>query len=90
MHILMPNWLLEQGYESYTVETTELESFSGIISSQNESSITLKCPLGVVKTIPRSEIASIQTSSKSLMPEELEKAMTKQQLRDLIAYLKGE
>ncbi|MDZ4857974.1 MAG: PVC-type heme-binding CxxCH protein [Candidatus Hydrogenedentes bacterium] len=90
MHILMPNWLLEQGFESYTVETADLETYSGIISSQNESNITLKCPLGVVKTIPRTDIVSIQTASKSLMPEELEKGMTKQQLRDLIGYLKGE
>ena len=90
MHVLMPNWLLEQGYENYTIETTGLETFSGIIKSQNESSVTLKCPQGVEKTIPRTEIASITTASKSLMPEELEKGMTKQQLRDLIGYLKGE
>jgi putative heme-binding domain-containing protein len=90
MHILMPNWLLEQGYENYTIETTDLETYSGIIKSQNASSITLMCPLGVEKTIPRTEISSIKTASKSLMPEELEKGMTKQQLRDLIGYLKGE
>lgn len=90
MHILNPNWILEQGFESYTVETTELETYSGIVKSQNESSITLKCPQGVEKTIPRAEISSIRTASKSLMPEELEKGMTKQQLRDLIGFLKGE
>lgn len=90
MHILMPNWLLEQGYENYTIETTSLETYSGIIKSQNASSVTLMCPLGVEKTIPRAEISSIKTASKSLMPEELEKGITKQQLRDLIGYLKGE
>jgi putative membrane-bound dehydrogenase-like protein len=90
MHVLMPNWLLEQGYENYTIETTDLETYSGIIKSQNESSITLKCPQGVEKTVSRTGIASIKTASKSLMPEELEKGMTKQQLRDLIGYLKGE
>ena len=90
MHVLMPNWLLEQGYENYTIETTGFETFSGIIASQNESSVTLKCAQGVTKTVLRSEISTIKTAAKSLMPEELEKGMTKQQLRDLIGYLKGE
>lgn len=90
MHILMPNWLLEQGYENYTIETANFETYSGIIKSQNETTITVKCPLGIEKTIPRANIAAIRTSSKSLMPEELEKGMTKQQLRDLIGFLKGE
>ncbi|NUM54484.1 MAG: c-type cytochrome [Candidatus Hydrogenedentes bacterium] len=90
MHILMPNWILEQGFENYTIETADLETYSGIIKAQDESSITLKCPQGIEKTIARADISSIKTASKSLMPEELEKGMTKQQLRDLIGYLKGE
>lgn len=90
MHILNPNWILEQGFESYTVETSELETYTGIIKAQNESSISLRCPQGIEKTIARTDITAIKTASKSLMPEELEKGMTKQQMRDLIAYLRGE
>ena len=90
MHVLNPNWILQQGFESYTVETSELETYTGIIKAQNESSITLRCPQGIEKTIARGDITSIKTASQSLMPEELEKGMTKQQMRDLIAYLRGE
>ncbi|MCC6153831.1 MAG: c-type cytochrome, partial [Candidatus Hydrogenedentes bacterium] len=90
MHVLNPNWILEQGFESYTVETSELETYTGIIKAQNESSITLRCPQGIEKTIARGDITAIKTASQSLMPDELEKGMTKQQMRDLIAYLRGE
>ena len=40
--------------------------------------------------IPRDQIASMVTSRLSLMPQELEKAMSKQDLADLIGFLKGE
>jgi hypothetical protein len=45
---------------------------------------------GVDQQIPRSNIASMTTSRLSLMPPELEKAMTKQELADLLSFLKGQ
>jgi putative heme-binding domain-containing protein len=45
---------------------------------------------GVEQPIPRANIASMQTSRLSLMPQELEKAMTKQEMADLIGFLKGQ
>lgn len=90
LHIIMPNSLLVEGYENYVVETMDFQTYSGIITSQTESTITIRGPLGVEDTIQRDAIENMYTASLSLMPEELEKAMTKQQLRDLIGYLKGE
>jgi cytochrome c1 len=37
----------------------------------------------------RSQIEEIQATTKSLMPEELEKLLSKQDLADLIAYLQA-
>lgn len=90
MHILMPNWLLVEGFENVVIETAEFETYSGIIVAQNESSVTIRCAYGVEKTVPRTDIANLRAIGASLMPEELEKGMTKQQMRDLIGYLKGE
>lgn len=90
LHIIMPNSLLVEGYENYVVETVDFQTYSGIITSQTESTITIRGPLGVEDTVQRDAIENMYTASLSLMPEELEKAMTKQQLRDLIGYLKGE
>jgi len=38
-------------------------------------------------TILRSQIDDIQATAKSVMPEELEKQLSKQDLADVIAYL---
>ena len=45
-------------------------------------------PLGLTKTIPRKTIKSIRASANSLMPDQLEKTMTQQELADLLAFLK--
>jgi hypothetical protein len=44
----------------------------------------------IEQIIPRSDLASMTASRLSLMPQELEKAMSKQDLADLIGFLKGE
>ena len=40
--------------------------------------------------IPTTNIATMTTSRLSLMPQELEKTMTRQELADLLAFLKGQ
>jgi len=42
------------------------------------------------ETIGRSNIVSIASSGLSMMPQELEKTMTRREMADLLAYLKGE
>ena len=90
LHILVPNSLLLEGYENYLIETADLEDYAGLIVAETPESITLRQPLGLEVTIDRSTITSMTTTSLSMMPEELEKSMTSQELRDLIGYLKGE
>jgi hypothetical protein len=45
---------------------------------------------GLEETIPRSQLKAFAPSALSLMPQELEKAMTGQEMADLLAYLRGE
>jgi putative membrane-bound dehydrogenase-like protein len=90
LHILVPNWLRLPGYESYAVETADFEAFTGIIVAESDSSITLRAAYGVEHHVPRDSITHMELSAMSMMPAELEKTMTKQELRDLIAYLKRE
>ncbi len=90
LHILVPNSLLLEGYENYVIQTDDFEEYSGLIVAETEQSITLRQPLGLEVTIERNTITRMMTSSMSMMPEELEKSMTAQELRDLIGYLKGE
>lgn len=89
LHILVPEYEIYPGYISYSVETKDGESITGLLASETTTSVTLRKALGQEDTILRSNIASMASTSLSLMPQELEKTMTKQELADLIGFLKG-
>jgi putative heme-binding domain-containing protein len=89
LHILIPSYEIVPGYTSYNVETKDGQMLTGLIASETAMAITLKRSLGITDSILRSNIATISSSGLSLMPDELEKTMTRQELADLIAFLKG-
>src|ERR1051326_4694224 len=90
LHIVVPEYEIMPIYTCYNVETKDGQSYTGILAGETPSAITLRMAQAVEQQIPRSKIASMVTSRLSLMPQELEKAMTKQDLADLIAFLKGQ
>ena len=63
---------------------------SGLIAAETPSSITLRMAQGQEENLPRERIASISATGLSLMPQEIEKNLSRQDLADLLAYLKGE
>ena len=86
--ILDPNNTIAAGYEGYTIETTDGGTFAGIIESENASGLILKSPGGTVQTILKSNIKSMAPMSVSLMPEGLESSVNKDDMADLLEYLK--
>jgi putative membrane-bound dehydrogenase-like protein len=88
LHILVPDAEIVPGFASYDVETRDGRSVSGLLASETPTSVTLRRALAEQETILRSNIASMSSSSLSLMPQELEKTMTRQDLADLIGFLK--
>ncbi len=58
--------------------------------SDTAGSITIREPLGVEENVLRSNIVSLKASEHSLMPPDLEAMMSKQDMADLVPYLKGE
>jgi putative heme-binding domain-containing protein len=59
---------------------------SGVIAGQTERTLTLRL-LNQEQTVERQEIAKQQTAGVSMMPEGLLNALTREQVRDLLAYL---
>ncbi|MFP6581369.1 MAG: PVC-type heme-binding CxxCH protein [Candidatus Hydrogenedentota bacterium] len=90
VHIVNPNRLMLSGYESYYVETHDGKVYTGLIASETSTSVTLKQGLGIQTTILRKDILVLETNSLSMMPEELEAGMTRQELRNLLGFLKAE
>jgi putative heme-binding domain-containing protein len=60
---------------------------TGIKVEDNEQRLALKVQGGKIETIPREDIEELKVSELSMMPEELEKQITSQELIDLFSYL---
>jgi putative heme-binding domain-containing protein len=65
--------------------------YDGVIANETPGSITLRggSDDGLDETILRKNVADVRASSVSLMPEGLEKDLSKNDLADIIAYLRG-
>ena len=87
--ILDPSQTIVAGFTAYRVVTKDDRDLSGIISVETPNSITLRMPNGIEEILRRDQIRQMTASSLSLMPEGLEKALTPQDLADLIAFLQG-
>ena len=90
LHIVVPEHEIAPGFAAYHLETKDGRTLSGIVASETDESIRLRQPLGLEETILRTNIAALTASPTSLMPPGLEQAMTRQELADLLAYLRGE
>ena len=86
--ILDPSAIIEPGFMAYNCTLKNGEQLYGVIATETSASLTLKMAGNLTKSVLRSEIASLQSTGMSLMPEGLEAALTPQSLADLIAYLK--
>ena len=89
LHIIVPEYEIMPTYTCYNVETKDGRTLTGLLAGETPSSITLRQALSHEEIIQRASIVSMTASSLSLMPDELEKGMTKQDMADLISFLKG-
>ena len=89
-HIVNPDAEIAPAFTAYLAEAKDGRVISGILVGDTPNSITLRGPLGVEATLLRTELAKLESLPGSLMPAALEAGLTKQQLADLLAYLKGE
>lgn len=85
--ILDPNAEVNMLYYSYTVETTDFQTITGIIAAEDDTSLLLRGPSGEENVISRDNIDTMSTFNQSLMPEGWDTAFGEQGIADLIAYL---
>ena len=89
LHIIVPEYEIMPTYTCYNVETKDGETMTGLLAAETPNTITLRQALAHEVTLQRANIASMTASTLSLMPDELEKTMSKQDLADLLDFLKG-
>jgi putative heme-binding domain-containing protein len=89
-HIVNPDAEIAPAFTAYLAEAKDGRVLSGILVGDTPTSITLRGPLGVETSLLRVDLAKLEALPGSLMPTGLESGLSKQQLADLLSYLKGE
>jgi putative membrane-bound dehydrogenase-like protein len=86
--IINPNAEIREGFQYYSVETTDGRSLSGFFVDRDSQVTVLRGLEGENFTLRASEIKDLQPMGRSLMPEGLLEGLDEKQLRDLFAYLR--
>ena len=86
-NILTPNAQLESGYYRHDIKLNDGSVLSGFLAAESADSLVLRQIGADERVIPRTQVASHETSRRSLMPEGLIDGFTEQQVADLFAYL---
>nr|MDQ3624156.1 HEAT repeat domain-containing protein [Verrucomicrobiota bacterium] len=87
--ILDPSAIVEPSYAAYSCTLKNGAEIYGLIVAETANSVTFKLADGTTRSVTRAEIGSLQGSNLSLMPDGLEAAMSRQELTDLIGFLRG-
>ncbi len=87
--ILFPSSSFAQGFEPYVLTRRDGEEVLGSLAAQGPEGVTLRDATGVLHRVPDAEIASLDRQPVSAMPEGLEQLLTREQFRDLLAYLQS-
>ncbi|MCB0840385.1 MAG: hypothetical protein KDD99_27145, partial [Bacteroidetes bacterium] len=85
--ILQPSAGISFGYESYLFTLKDGTKSMGYIASETSEKVDLKMAGGIVNSIKKEDIQARELMDQSLMTEGLEKAMSQEELVDLVAYL---
>ena len=85
--IVVPSSTVAQGYESYAVATKDGRVATGVLARQSADAVALRDSSGKDWRIPRDEIQEMERLSTSLMPDGLDRAVSQEELRDLLWFL---
>jgi putative heme-binding domain-containing protein len=98
LDMLQPSAKITAGYRTYVVADVSGRVFTGVLTSETATSVTLRRAADqavaqddgpvVEMTILRKDIELMKASDHSLMPDDLEKEVSPQNVADLIAYLR--
>jgi putative membrane-bound dehydrogenase-like protein len=87
--ILDPNRSIADGYEMWVIERSTGPGIAGVIVGESTGAVTVRNAGGVETIIPRSQIESIEVTNVSAMPSGMENEIDRQQMADLIAFIRS-
>jgi putative membrane-bound dehydrogenase-like protein len=87
--LVFPSASFARGFEPYTITTQGGKVYNGILARETADAIYLYLADRSEVRIARPDIEGIEASRVSIMPQGLEAQVSRQELRDLLAYLQA-
>jgi putative heme-binding domain-containing protein len=87
--LVLPSATIAQRYETYVVVTDSGRTFTGVLARQSPEVVVLNDASGAEIRIRKSEIDQMEMTKRSIMPETTIKTLTRDEVRDLLAYLQS-
>ncbi len=85
--VVFPSASFARGFESITITTTTGLTHNGVIGTETGQELTLRTGDRAEIRIRRDEIEEMQPAALSIMPQGLDTTLTREELRDLLAFL---
>jgi putative heme-binding domain-containing protein len=85
--IVFPSLTIAPEYRTYQVVTKDGRSWSGLIVREASEAVYLRTAELAEVRIARKDVEELAPATVSLMPEGLERTMSRQELRDLLEFL---
>jgi putative membrane-bound dehydrogenase-like protein len=85
--ILDPNRNLDSRFVEYQAQLKDGRTVTGVLAAETATGVTLRGQQGKEETVLRSDLEQLRGTARSLMPEGLEKDVSKPDMADLLAYL---
>jgi putative membrane-bound dehydrogenase-like protein len=87
--IVFPNASFVRGYEPFTVATKGGDDYTGVVVKDAPDEVILAVGPQLEQRIARADVTGLRPGAVSLMPGGLDSVLTKQELADLVAFLKS-
>jgi putative heme-binding domain-containing protein len=87
--VLYPSASFVRSYEPWTAVLTDGEEHSGVLRRETPDELVLATGPGAEVRIPRSQLAELRAGTVSTMPAGLDAQLSRQDLADLLAFLKN-
>ena len=84
--ILDPSAAVSHNFETYSILTLDGLAVTGLLISETDDTVTLRNSEGIDKTVDQEDIEIFKKQKTSLMPQDLQKLLTVDQLVDLVEY----
>jgi putative heme-binding domain-containing protein len=87
--ILYPSAGISHNYEAWTVVLSSGTTVNGLLVSNTDAEVVIRGDDALVRRFPKSDVEELVKQKISLMPADLQKTMTSQELADVVEYMQS-